>query len=510
MDRRVGFGAKENRGKSMRVAVLLLLALLAGCVAPRAGGPPKQDDTALRTALTRHIEMLASDDFAGRQPGTEGEAKTLRYLAREWQAAGLVSGTNDPANPWFAPVELATSTPDRSAVRFHRAGRPVPLPEGAAAVFAAGARGLVERAPVVFVGDAGVQLDRSELAGRVALMLWDHAGEAEQREALLRSGAAAALAVVADRAEFDSLVAARQRGGYRLAASEPAGTLDGFVTREAAEALVGRERWAALTRAAAEPGFRPQPLDLTATLEATSAPGTVRTHNLIARLPGKRPGAGAVLLLAHWDHFGACAPPGAADTICNGAVDNASGLAMLTELARALAAGPRPERDIYFVATTAEEWGLLGAQAFAENPPIPLDTVVAAFNLDSVAIAPAGGPVAIVGKGLTPLDPGIAEVLQAMGREEGDETLAQTYVRRQDGWALLQRDVPAVAVTSAFARRELVERFNAERYHRPADEAGGIELGGAIEDFALMLALVRHFADPRRWPATAGKSAAAP
>lgn len=498
----------------MRVAGLpllaLALALLAGCVAPRAGAPSASGDAALHGALTRHIAVLASDDFAGRQPGTEGEAKTLRYLAREWQAAGLVSGTNDPANPWFAPVELATSTPDRSAVRFHRGGRPVALADGSAAVFTAGTRALVERAPVVFVGHAGAQLAQSELAGRIALMLWDHAGEAEQREALLRSGAAGALAVVSDRAEFESLVAARRRGGYRLAGSEPAVTLDGFIARDALETLLGVERWAELARAGQEPGFGPRPLDLTATLEATSAPGSVRTHNLIARLPGKRPGAGAVLLLAHWDHFGVCAPPGAADAICNGAVDNASGLAMLTELARRLAAGPRPERDVYFVATTAEEWGLLGAQAFADNPPIPLDTVVAAFNLDSVAVAPAGGPVAIVGKGLTALDPGIADVLRTMGRKESDEALAQTYVRRQDGWALLQRDVPAVSVTSAFAQPGPLERFTAERYHQPGDEAAGVELGGAIEDFQLMLALVRHFADPARWPATAGKSAAGP
>lgn len=487
-----------------------LLLLLAGCLAPRVSAPSAREDAALREALTRHIAILASDDFAGRQPGTEGEAKTLRYLAREWQAAGLVSGTNDPANPWFAPVELATSTPDRSEVRFHRAGRPLALADPGAAVFTAGTRALVQRAPVVFVGHAGAALDRSELAGRVALMLWDHDGEAEQREALLRSGAAAALAVVRDRAEFDNLVAARRRGGYRLAGSEPAGTLDGYLTREAAAALIGVERWNALERAAAEPGFRPQPLDLTATLEATSTPGTVRTHNLIARLPGKRAGAGAVLLLAHWDHFGVCAPPGAADTICNGAVDNASGLAVLTEVARRLAQGPRPARDVYFVATTAEEWGLLGAQALAENPPVPLDTVVAAFNLDSVAIAPAGGPVAIVGKGLTPLDPGIAEVLRMMGRKEGGEQFAQRYVRRQDGWALLQRDVPAVSVTSAFGQAAPLERFNRERYHLPSDEAAGIELGGAIEDVHLTLALVRYFADPLRWAATAGKSAGDP
>jgi Zn-dependent M28 family amino/carboxypeptidase len=273
---------------------------------------------------------------------------------------------------------------------------------------------------------------------------------------------------------------------------------------------VGPERFDQLVKAVDEPDFRPVPLDLTASLEATSMPGSVRTYNLIARLPGRRPSAGVVLLLAHWDHFGTCAEPPATDLICNGAVDNASGLAVLTELAKRLSAGPRMDRDVYFLATTGEEWGLLGAQAFAENPPVPLDSIVAAFNLDTVAVAPAGSPVAIVGKGLTPLEPGIAQVLAETHRTEGDEHLAQDYVRRQDGWALLQRDVPAVSVTSAFSQAAPLERYMTERYHQPSDEAHGIELGGAADDLVLTAALVRYFADPQRWPGKQGKSSAAP
>ena len=76
-----------------------------------------------------------------------------------------------------------------------------------------------------------------------------------------------------------------------------------------------------------------------------------------------------MLLLAHWDHFGRCAAAPAEDQICNGAVDNASGVAVLTEVARRLVKGPQPDRDIYFLATTAEEIGFLGAEAFAEDPP---------------------------------------------------------------------------------------------------------------------------------------------
>jgi Zn-dependent M28 family amino/carboxypeptidase len=104
-----------------------------------------------------------------------------------------------------------------------------------------------------------------------------------------------------------------------------------------------------------------------------------------------------VLVMAHWDHFGQCGTP---PRLCPGAVDNASGVAVITEVARSLVRGRRAapmDRDVYFLATTGEELGLLGAMAFAENPPLPLDKVVAAFNVDSTGLVPAGRPVAIVG-----------------------------------------------------------------------------------------------------------------
>lgn len=496
----------------IRVACLAMLAAaLSSCVrAPVSAPQPNRARIGIENALRKHIDVLASEAFGGRRAGTDGEAQTLRYLAREWQAAGLESGTNDPANPWFAPVALALSTPSRSALAFQRNGRAVPLPAGEAMVFSAGTRALLNRAPVVFVGQAGERLEAAAVTGRVALMLWDHPGQAEQRDALLRAGAAAVIAVVRDREEFDALVAFRKRGAYRLASGDGGEAVDGYITRAAAAALLGAERFDALVQGAAEADFRPVPLDLSATLEATAAAGTVRTFNLIGRLPGRVPNAGAVLVLAHWDHFGTCGSPPAAPAPCRGAVDNASGLALQAELAKRLGAGPRPDRDVYFLATTAEEWGLLGAQAFAENPPIPLDTIVAAFNLDMVAVAPAGSPVSIIGKGLTPLDPGILQVLRANGRTESDEGRAEQYLRRQDGWALIQRDVPAVSVTSAFGDPAALDRFLATRYHQPADTPAGIELGGAADDLVLTQALVAWFANTKNWTGTAGKSVTDP
>lgn len=484
-----------------RWAAIALALAIASCAPARMDPAPVDSLDAIERELAADIAMLASDGFEGRRPGTEGEAKTLRYLAQAWQAAGLESGTNDPAHPWFAPVALQLNTPQRSEAAFFRGKREIALPEGAVHLYTSGRRSLLERSPAVFVGRKGDRLDRSELAGRVAIMLWDHPRRIEQRDALLEKGAAAVLAIVPDAAELAELIDRRAEGSYRLAGAENGAQLDGIVSRAGAEALFGKTRFAELSAAAGAESFKPIPLDIEARLEATSLPREVRTHNLIARLPGKRPDAGAVLLLAHWDHFGHCAEREGPDAICNGAVDNASGLAVLGAVARRLAQGPQLDRDVYFLATTAEEWGLLGARSFAQDPPVPLDTIVAAFNVDTIAVAPRDGPVAIVGHGMTSLDGEVERIIRDLGRTPGDHDYANRYVRRQDGWALLQHDVPTLMVSSAFADREALEAYMRGRYHRADDTADGIELGGAAEDVLLHLALVRHFADLGSYPA---------
>lgn len=489
-----------------RFAAIRLIAL-SGAIAvslPAAAAAASRRDRALEGQLMTHIEVLAGDDFAGREPGTEGEAKTLRYLGKQWFDMGLVSGTNDPGNEWFAPVALVAREPAGSGALFSRKGKRIFVGNGSVLMLTSGKRSLVRDAPVLFVGKAQDQsFSRNELAGRVALLLDGSAADGKRQDALFAQGAAAVLTVLDGDRTLESVAARRQRSGYALADDALGGDLEGFITAEAMDRLLkGSGRTVAdLEKAANSPGFVPQLLDITASLEATTRETTIRTHNVIGKLPGRRPDSGAVLLLAHWDHFGTCAEPPAEDTICNGAIDNASGLAALTEIARRLVRGPRLDRDIYFLATTAEELGLLGAHAFAENPPLPPDRIVAAFNIDSIAIAPRGTRLAIVGKGMTGLDEAIAQVAKREGRKLVESDAANAYVRRQDGWALLQHDIPAVMVTSAYGEIDRMEAFFEGDYHRPTDDlAHRIELGGAAEDVAFHVALVRWFADPRKVP----------
>jgi len=489
-----------NRAVTMAFAMALALA-----PSPSAAAPGPRRDLALETQLLAHIKILASDDFDGREPGTEGEAKTLRYLGKEWFDIGLISGTNVPGHPWFAPVTLVAREPAGSAASFVRRGRRLYTPSGSVLMLTSGKRALVENAPLLFVG-LGRNIDglgRSELAGRVAVLLDGDDHGSERQNALLKAGASAVLTVLDGTRTLDQVAARRRRSGYALASDVLGGDLEGFIAPEAFDRLVGTggSRLAALQAAAAAPDFAPRMLELSATLEATTRETTIRTHNLIGKLEGRRPELGAVVFMAHWDHFGECASPPAEHLVCNGAIDNASGVAALTEVARRLSRQPQMDRDIYFVATTAEELGLLGAQAFAENPPLPLKQVVAAFNIDTVAIAPAGTPLAIVGKGMTRLDPQIAAVAKANRRTLVKDDGANVYVKRQDGWALLQHDVPAVMVTSAYGDLKRLEAFFDTDYHRPSDVVKpGIELGGAAEDVAFLVQLGRWFADARRVP----------
>jgi hypothetical protein len=370
-------------------------------------------------------------------------------------------------------------------------------------VFTSGKRTLLNSTPLLFVGKGEIEVGRAELAGRVALLLDGGRDGTERQNALLKAGAAAVMTVLDGERSLDQVRARRGRSGYALATEELGGDLEAYITAEGLERALtdGPLDLAALKALAASPDFGAKLLDLSVTLEATTRETRINTHNIIGRLPGRRPESGAVLLLAHWDHFGECAAPPAEDLICNGAIDNASGVAALTEIARRLAKGPAMDRDVYFLATTAEEIGLLGVEAFAEDPPLPLNQIVAAFNLDSIALAPRGTPIGIVGRGLTPLDAGILAVAKAQKRRVIDGDAVNAYVRRQDGWALLAHDVPTVMVSSSWSDVTRVERFFDGDYHRPGDQVKpGLDLSGTAEDVAFHVALVRHFADPKKVP----------
>ncbi len=493
----------------IRLLVTLLASLmLAACArAPVASAPPPER-SAIAARLSADIAMLASDDFAGRKPGTPGEEKTLAYLEQRFAEVGLLSGTGDPGSYWRMPVDLVAATPLSGKLILARGRTALVVPEEEVAVYtrrrrALAAGGPATGVPVVFVGRGEGPVAPETVAGAVVVLIGAEGREPARMAATYSEKATAVITVLPDAAAVAAVRATREAERVRLA-SEEVDTLSAYVTEGALAQVLGKANWQRLRARSEESDFTPIEIQLAISIEATADRREFASANLAGMIPGRIPGSGAVLVLAHWDHLGECGEPDAADRVCNGAVDNASGLAVMLELARRLKAGPPPDRDIYFLATSAEEAGLLGARAFVKAPPVPLASILAAFNLDMLALAPEGSPVGFIGEGRTPLDAVIRAEIARSGRAIGDRALAESFLARQDGWVLLERDVPAVLLSSAFGSRDVLQPFLQSGYHRPSDMAGGIELGGAIDDLLLHERLVRLLADAERYPAPAG------
>ena len=148
---------------------------------------------------------------------------------------------------------------------------------------------------------------------------------------------------------------------------------------------------------------------------------------------------------------------------------------------------------------------MLGAEAFVADPPVPLPTIAAGFNIDTIAIGPRGMPVVVLGAGETPLDYGISEVARTLGREVVPTDLQAQFLRRQDGWVFLREGVPTVMAGSTLADEEAFQAFLQGPYHGPEDEVGpALELGGAAEDVLLHAALIRYFGSLKTYPGAGG------
>ncbi len=475
-----------------RLILFVATMMLAACAAGPRYDAPQTEREAIAARMMGDIEVLSSEEFGGRKPGTPGEEQTVAYLIERMKGAGLVSGTNDPGSAWRAPVELVSTRAldSRITVRTNRGETQIPEDKGFA--FTATRRALIDGAEVVFVGNDAASVPAEEVAGRIVVMLDEAALVSSRRAHLYSADPAAIITVVDDPADIVRMREAFGKETLKLA-SEETDRLLAFVTSDALEAAFPSGQWRALMERADEEGFEPETLPATIAIDARSARRQFTSSNVLGLIPGAVRGSGAVVLMSHWDHLGQCAP-GTSDPMCNGAVDNASGVALTLELASRLRASGPHDRDIYVLATSAEEAGLLGAKAFAKSPPISPEDIVAVFNFDMVAIAPEGSPVGFIGEGETPLDDIVLTTLSEAGRQLGDREFAASFLRRQDGWALLEAGIPAVLISTTFGSEATLAPFLAQQYHRPTDDGRALDLGGAVDDLLLHDQLVRRVA----------------
>jgi hypothetical protein len=476
----------SSRLFSAAAPLALLLSTFAPVEAPARTGAVTPEQ------MRRHIEVLASDEYEGRKPGTPGETKTLAYIVREFARLGLEPAGVD--GTWYQPVPLQRPAVVAHDVKFTRSGWAMPFDTGQIVLIGKDASERLVDAPVWFVGRGDpAQLRGANLSGAVVLTLPNPEGGEATAKALRAAGAAAVITVLGEDAPWDTVSAAARRGRDQLQQSNRP-EIRGATSMAAARALIGQEQIAA----ASASSFRPVQLPVRATLDVTMELNAYTSNNVVGRLKGSGKTGESVVYLGHWDHLGICRPEGEADRICNGAVDNASGIAMLIEIARNLSRGKRPERDVLFMATTAEEMGLLGAEYFGANPTVPLNSIVAAMNIDTVAIHRAGEPVAIIGKGTEPLDRLIEQTARELGRKMDTDAEADDFVRRQDGWVLTRAGVPTVMVGGSFSNMQQLGAFLSGPYHKHDDDlARELILDGAAEDADLLIALGRKLADPR-------------
>jgi Zn-dependent M28 family amino/carboxypeptidase len=234
------------------------------------------------------------------------------------------------------------------------------------------------------------------------------------------------------------------------------------------------------------------------------------SRNVVGVLPGTTRPDEYVLYSAHWDHLGRCdaAPDG--DDICNGAIDNATGVAALVALAEAHAKAGRPERSIVFLAVTAEESGLLGAKYYAENPIFPLARTVGGVNMDALSLAGPSRDVVVVGRGKSELEDYVQRAVTAQGRTVvAEPTPEKGFYYRSDHFALARQGVPMayfeagedLVTGGRAAGAAAAEDYTRNRYHGPKDEYDpNWNWSGALQDIGLFYRIGRELAESDAWP----------
>jgi Zn-dependent M28 family amino/carboxypeptidase len=522
-------------------AVAALLALGACASTPERVtwiGYPKISETTLKE-VTRTLSL---DEFEGRAPGTRGEERTLAYLVEQFQRAGLQPGNN---GSWFQDVPLAEITasnyePLTIAGKAYAIGgdwvgvsyREVPRID-------------LDDSEIVFVG-YGVNAPEKgwndyagiDMRGKTALILvndpdWQQEGLTGtfngramtyygrwtyKFEEAARQGAAAAL-IVHDTAPASygwNTVESSWTGPQAYARRADGGAsqtqVNGWVQKPVAEAIAraaGKDL-AQLVAAASQPGFHAVPLGVTASTGFDNAIRRFDSKNVIGVLPGSERPDEYVLHTAHWDHLGRCTPNAEGDDICNGAIDNATGIAALVALAEAHAKAGAAARTLVFMAVTAEESGLLGSEYYGANPVFPLARTVGGLNMDALSLAGPARDVTVVGGGKSELDGYLADALAAAGRVQTPDASPQAgYYYRSDHFSLAKRGVPMFYIDSgqdlvaggraAGAAWEAAYREKA--YHLPDDEYDpNWNWAGVVEDLSLFYRLGRTLAETEAWP----------
>ena len=531
--------------------------LLAGC-GDTEPTETTDSDAAVETAalaeiseadLRRRIETLAADDMEGRAPSTPGGRKASQYIADEMKAAGLQPMGED--GTYFQSVELTESTVlGDSLLTISNDGSPMINADQSTNVVAWSKRLdptiTVSDSDLVFVGYGVVAPEYGwddyaglDVAGKTVVMLVNDPGFATQDpdvfkgnamtyygrwtykfEEAGRQGASAAIVIHETApASYGWDVVSGSWTGAQYDLVRPDGgasrtLVESWIHKDSAEAIFAASGldYEALKKAAAQPGFKPVPMDgLTLDAVINQEVKTTTSRNVAGGITGTTKPDEYVLYMAHWDHLGmnpAAAP--SEDAIYNGAVDNATGTAAIIEIGEAFAETGAPERSAIFVAVTAEESGLLGSAHYAEDPLVPLDKTVAGINIDAILPVGETEDIKVVGFGASELEDRLKDVLDPRGmRIVPDPTPEAGYYYRSDHISLAKKGVPMLyadqgdthVVKGVEYGEEFGKDYTAVRYHKPADEYDSTwDLSGIKQTSEILFELGYGIADSDDWP----------
>ncbi len=533
----------------MKSALLLTAVCISWFSLLTAAADPSADISAER--LLGHIKVLASDEFEGRGPGSKGEELSVKYISDQFRAMGLKPGNPDGTYIQEVPLAGVRGTPTASFTVAGQAPAELKFPSD----FVATSTRLVpevkvENSPIVFVGYGVVAPEYDwddykgvDLKGKTLLMLINDPPVPDPKdpakldpatfrgdamtyygrwsykyEIAAKMGAAAAVIV------HETGPAAYPYSVVEMSWAKENFTIDAadknasdvpvrsWVTLEVARKLCQDSGldFDTLKAAAARRDFRPTPLKATASFDLRQRVRPFKSRNVVAETPGTDPTLKEECLVysAHWDHLGRH-PELQGDQIFNGAVDNASGVAALLELARAQQAAPA-KRTALFIATTAEEAGLLGAKFYAEHPLIPLAKTLGDINIDCTNIWGRTRDIEDISGGSTTLSDLTAAAAARRHRALApDADSGKGYYYRADHFEFSKAGIPSLYILPGtdvigqppgYGRQKKIE-YTEHHYHQPSDEVDpGWDLSGAAEDVALLFEVGQEVENGTQWP----------
>src|SRR5437588_2226769 len=499
-------------------------------------------------ALRAHIKFLSDDRLEGRGTGARGGELAALYVAQQFEAIGL-KGAGAKGSFW-QPVSLVGVKADPKTelrVTGAKGSEAFKFADDFVAFTGAQTEHVDVNTELVFVGygiDAPEQkwndykLPAEDYRGKILVMLVNDPPATPQEpdlfggrrltyygrwtykyeEAARRGAVGAILLHTNESAGYPWSVVRTSNGSWRFDIARtptdktPYLQVRSWMTNDAAHRMfaLAEKNLDELRKQAALRDFKPVKLNLNASIDLNSELKRVEAPNVVAVLPGRDPKLRDeyVVFSARWDHFGIGAPDKRGDTIYNGALDNATGVASVLEIARVLSSLPAPEkprRSILFLITTAEEQGLLGSEWYSQHPVKPINKTATDINLDSMNIL---GPT----RDFVPLGAersSLKAVIEAIARERGlrispDPRPEQGSFYRSDHFPFAKVGVPSISLKegsdyvghSKEWGEQKFKEYNEAHYHQPSDEyRDDWNFQGMIQEADFALAIGRRVAD---------------